>query len=115
MAETDPNLTGCQNLTFKLYVEFAMHISQLAIFSSLLAYVYFYYKPFLGANVRKTICTYFFLQLTRSVSAGLFAILDAAAPDMGGMFIMGDQVVQIAVFMGTFIIFYHFLLRLKTV
>lgn len=98
-----------------------MHGSELVIFASFLFYVVYYYHAYLGDSVRKTLKIYLLMQVARTVSAGIFALfvaygqLDGNVNSNWTQLQLVDSLIQIIIFMGSFIVFYQFLLKLKTV
>jgi hypothetical protein len=120
-SDHDGAATGCQNLNFSLVVEFAMHGSELLILASFLFYVVYNYYPYLGDSVRKTLRIYFLMQVTRTASAGVFALCVAygqwndSVNSNWTQLQLVDSLIQILMFLGSFIVFYYFLLKLKTV
>ena len=70
----------------------------------------------MGNSIRKTLFRFFMLLIVRTFSAGFFALVSMLSfGEKSDWTFLLDSLVQILVFMGTFIVFYRFLFKLKTV
>lgn len=99
-----------------------MYSIQLVIYIGFLFYLVRNYKLYLGDSVRKTLKKYFIFLLVRPFSAGFFALIVAIGTsgndtvnDNWTVLQLVNSLIQIICFMASFILFYHFLLKLKKV